>query len=281
MNDYRFALRAYPTAYRDDHGAELVDIANESAEGRWSLKQSSSLVAGGLRTRAREGTHNSSRGVWASGARIGLLVWMVMGAAPGLAYAVGLSSAPTYQVSRLVLMLPLVPIGALMISTRWWVATLITGAWGWAWVLLVFFNGPIAPGVLVVGPGITAVLVIGLAWWLALATDGHRVASPLVVGALMVCATVLVGIHPGGFVAAFGVAISVLVLGGLILSRSDPRGAAAGTVYSLFIFTSIFPIAVTNDAVGWQYWGPITILVLVLSVMLAASWSGIRRLVGV
>lgn len=274
MSDYRFAIRAYPSSYRIDHGAELVDVANELTGGGWSGKQSSSLVAGGLRARAREATDCSSRGVWASGVRVGLLIWLVMGAAPGFAYAIGLRSAPTYEVSRFVLLLPLVLIAAMVVSTRWWVAVLITAEGGLG--LWVFLQDPISGVAFVVAVMGPWALAIGLAWWLALSTDGSRAARPLVGGALVVGATVLAGTHPSGVGA---VAALVLVLGGLVASRTDPRIAAGGTVYAVLIFSWVFPFAVTNDDAGWRYWGPITFSVVVLSIMLAASWSGIKRMV--
>ena len=279
MSDYRFALRAYPSTYRQDHGAEVVDIANELAGNRWSFRQSRSLLAGGLRARARESTNGSRRSVWASGVRVGLLVWFVMGAATQLAHAVGLSSTPTYDLSPFLIMLPLVPIAVMTISTRWWVAVLITAVRGWA--LFTYFTDPDAPRVFVAARVLPFVAVVGLAWWLALATDGRRAASPVVAGALMVIATALFGVFgiEGASISFAVVAPAVLVLGGLVVSRVDPRLTTSGTVFAALIVTSILPIALLNDDTGWGYWAPMGISVSVLSVMVVASWSGVRRLV--
>jgi hypothetical protein len=160
---------------------------------------------------------------------------------------------------------------------------LITAAHGWA--LFTYFTEPNIPSVFAAYRVPLAVAVVGLAWWLALATDGRRAASPVVAGALMAAAmaaaTVLFGVFgvEGAFIGFFLVASAVLPLGGLMVSRIDPRLTTSGTVFVALIVTSILPIALLNDDSGWNYWAPIGISVLVLSVMVAVSWSGVRRLV--
>jgi len=279
VSDYRFVLRAYPSSYRQDHGAEVVGIANELAGNRWSFKQSRSLLTGGLRTRAREATFCSRRTVWASGARFGLLVWLVIGAAAQLAYTVDSTSTPTLESSPLLIIMLLVSIAAMTISTRWWVAALITAVHGWG--LFIRFADHDLPSVFAVSRVSLAVAVIGLAWLLALATDGRRAANPLAAGALMIAATVLFSVYDTVEASnrMFLLALAVFVLGGLIVSHVDPRLTTSGTVFVTLIVTPILPIALVNDAIGWNYWAPIGISILVLTVMVAASWSGTRRLV--
>jgi hypothetical protein len=202
---------------------------------------------------------------------------MVMVVAPQLAFAAGRGSAPTYELSRLLVVLPLISIVAMTISTRWWVATLITAAQ----ISLIFTNLAVydTPRVLAVGMVVSTMMVAGLAWWLAFATDGRRAASPIMAGVLLVAATALFGLFDIEVAVAFSnAAFVVLILSGLILSRIDPRLTTAATIFAALFVASTFPVALGNDDSGWNYWAPIGLSVLFLSVMVAASWSGIRRL---
>jgi len=46
---YRWAVRAYPPAYRDAHADELIQTALEMNNGRWSFRQTVGFVVGGFR----------------------------------------------------------------------------------------------------------------------------------------------------------------------------------------------------------------------------------------
>lgn len=277
MSDYRYALRAYPVDYREEHGWRLAVLANELSPRRWSLRQSASLVAGGLRTRARISTGCSSRGVWEGAARIALLAWMAMGAAPPLLHLLGVPWAPAYRESLFVLALSVLPVVVLTISTRWWAATLITVVRGWAsWDLV----GEPMESLFLAGFVGSTVLTVGLAWWLALATDGRRAAGPFVSVSLTLAGLVWwSGLLTEGPFASAAVASPILViLVGLAVSRSDPRLAATTAVMSTLWFLPMIPLAAINGDTGWNYWGPIVSSVALLALPLMAARSGTRRL---
>ncbi len=279
MSEYRFAMLAYPPDYREERGPELVGLANRLAGDRWSIRQSLGLVAGGLRTRARTATHGSTREVWASGIRIGLLFWLVMGAASGFVQSTGSESIRTSNLSRGLVMLQLPALLALTISTRWWSAALLTMTQGAVLVVAWTSSPPIVIDVFGVAMVATAVILSGLAWWLAIATDGHRAASPTAVG-LLILGTIAIGISPVAqfLVPVYLVLSFLLFFGGLIGSRHDPRLAAAGTTVALLLSPGFVTVALFNDATGWNYWGPITISLAVLATLASASISGTRRL---
>lgn len=277
MNSYRFVLRAYPADYREEIGPELVGIANDTVGERWSARQSSSLLAGGMRVRARQATGCSPHEVWASGVRAALLASIFVAASSGLVEAIRRGSKPDVAS---VLVLAATTIVALTVSTRWWIALLVTAFHGWiVYVSVRQFGGR---GVLFVYSNlILAVVAVAAAWWLALAGDGRRAASPTTVGLLATAIASIAGFADAGLaiIATYVVAIVTMTLGGLVLSRHDPRLAASGTIFVLFFVALSIPFLFANQDTGLGYWGPIVISVSVLSVMAAATWSGTRRLV--
>lgn len=277
MSDYRFVIRAYPAGYREEFASELVGVANDLVGEGWSARQSLSLAVGGARIRARQGTNSSPREVWASGVRVALLVSVVLGSAPVLAYSMGLISAPAFRLPRYVLALAVLTIVAMTISTRWWVAVLLTAFRGAVlYVSAGIFDGPAIVGLISL---ISAVTMIGLAWWLAVTTDGRKAASPAVTGVLVATAMLLVGFGGAGLGSLFVPALAILYLGGLIVSRIDPRLAAAGSVLSMLFVSSIFLAAMVREETGLGYWVPIGTSIAALIVVVVATWSGTRRLV--
>ena len=73
-SDYRLVMRAYPLEYREAVGDELIDTANALSGNRWSLRQSTGLLTGGLRTRERLASNGDWRRAAASGFGIALLL---------------------------------------------------------------------------------------------------------------------------------------------------------------------------------------------------------------
>src|SRR5262249_6832071 len=110
----RFALHAYPQAYRRERGAEILTTLDDlGAEGR-SARQLFALVAAGLRTRAGLRASWHGRGAAADGLRIGAAV--VVGG-----YAVMVVSDAWQVGDRL---------GLLLVAAAWLLATggLLAGA---------------------------------------------------------------------------------------------------------------------------------------------------------
>ena len=79
MATYRWAIRAYPDLYRQEHGEELVATAVEMTESRWSIRQSASFVVEGLTMRAEEAAGGSRSQAWAKGMSLGITIWLLGG----------------------------------------------------------------------------------------------------------------------------------------------------------------------------------------------------------
>lgn len=272
MSGYRVALMAYPPDYRRENGPEMTDTVNELTGERWSIRQSASLAVGGLRTRTRHATRGSSREAWESGARLGLLVWLVMVSAysftPPVFLEISSFGAPT-----LARLLPLAVILAMMVSTRWWVALLVTGIW--VLPLWSYATSPVIHSASYVQVALPLAGAVGVAWWLAVATDGRRAVGPAAGILLLVAAKVVTP-----FVAAsiglewmMAIASAVLVVGGLIAASVDPRVATTGAVYaSLFL-----PLGLLS---GWRsdIWAFFIVFSVAFALAAATSQVGMKRL---
>ena len=281
MSGFRLAMLGYPPDYRRDHGGEIVDTAIELAdESRWMWRQSLSLLVGGLRTRSREATNCSTRGVWVSGIRVGLFVWLAVHAALGFASALGVFPVERYMRvgGQLVSIMPLVGIVALMFSTRWWAALAITIPYG-----ISFWVGFPYPSAAHLNLVIHHSLLLGVVWWLALARDGRRAINPIL-GVLLVVGLVLVFGFGGGERAMPYVRLltpTLLIVGGAILARIDPRLAAAAVVYVALGLSLVLPAAILGTPYSWGYpeWLPITVLLIAATTMVAITRSGTKRLI--
>jgi len=272
MSGYRVVLMAYPPSYRRENGSEMTDTANELTGERWSIKQSASLVVGGLRTRTRQATGGSSREAWESGARVGLLVWLVTVFAHRFARAI-FDDVYSSGGSTLERLLPLAAILAMMVSTRWWVALLVTAIW--VLPLWAYATSPVIHSASYVQTALPLSGAVGVAWWLAVATDGRRAVGPAIGISLVAATTVAspVVAASAGLEWMMVFALAVLVIGGLIASSVDPRVAAAGAVYaSLFL-----PLGVVS---GWNAdrWAFFIVFSIAFALAAAASQVGMRRL---
>jgi hypothetical protein len=263
MSDYRVVLMAYPSSYRSENGSEMTDTVNELTDGRWSIRQSASLAVGGLRTRTLQATHGSSRAVWESGARLGLLIWLVMLSSWDIAAPIWLNPSVVPSWAGL---LPLAAILAMMVSTRWWVAVLVTGIWVlplWAYATSPFLHSASYFQVALPLAG-----AVGVAWWLAVATDGRRALGPaagvsLVIAAKVVSPFVAASIGPE---PVLFLTLAVVVVGGLIASTVDPRVVTTGAVYASLYLPLIFALSRNSDR--W-----ILLLVFSIAIALAAATS--------
>ena len=277
MSRYRLASRAYPAAYWEENGPEILDVANEASGEGWSLRQAVSLVAGGLRRRAREATNSSPRQVWEIGVRTALFIWLVSGAAAVVARGLGLPWAPQNEEAGWQLYLPVVLVAAVLISTRWWVALLITFAQVRSiWLL---WNEPL-PGGLRSGMVLSGLVIACFVWWLALATDGRRAAGPI---AGLVALSIGLGwwwaLLSEGVAAMLAIAVVLtLILLAVVAAASDPRASAALAVLAIPFAVASLPFAVANSDAGWNYWAPIIGPVGFVAVPALATWLGSRRL---
>lgn len=232
MTSYRVAMLAYPAQYRRDNGPEIVDTANELADGRWSARQSGALLTEGLRTRTRLAAGGSPRQAWASGLALALALSHV--ASLGLVIMISVDESSGVVLSRpwrdaLVVGLPL---AGLTVTTRWPAALLVAapsaiylvapqdgGAWSLPWAVVVVSQIP---------PVLIACMVAALG-------DGRRALSPTWTIGLLV---LIVG---AGFVlspvAAYEVTAWTLMLMlpviGLALVPVDPRPLAAASAVGL------------------------------------------------
>jgi hypothetical protein len=74
---YERLLFTYPPAYRMAHGEEMLSTLLEAArpDQRFpALRESASLLLGGLRTRAQEAARQSPRRLWTDGLQLGVLL---------------------------------------------------------------------------------------------------------------------------------------------------------------------------------------------------------------
>lgn len=95
---YRWVLRSYPAEYREAVGDELVGTANALSGNRWSFRQATGFLIGGLRTRERV----ANKGDWLLSAARGFgIAMLVAHLAPGLSLALtstGIISATDWVV---------------------------------------------------------------------------------------------------------------------------------------------------------------------------------------
>jgi hypothetical protein len=180
-----------------------------------------------------------------------------------------------YGSSTLDWLLPLAAVLAMTISTRWWVALLVTAIWVvplWAYATNWVIQSASFVETVMALPWTAAVV---LAWWIALATDGRRVTSPVVGVSLIVGATIAVPLLRASELGrwAHWSVLLVLVLGGLVISSVDPRVATTGAVYAgLFL-----PMAVMA-VVRWDSWTVVIVLSVAVALTAAASQIGMTRL---
>lgn len=276
MSGYRVVLMAYPPSYRRENGSEMTHTVNEMTDGRWSIRQSASLALGGLRTRARHATRGSSRKAWESGARLALLVWLIMLFADGFTYGFRVSVFdgihPPIALDNPWL-LPLAAILAMMISTRWWVALIVTSIW--VLPLWTYTASPVIYTASFVQMALPLFGLVVVAWWIAVTTDGRRAVGPAAGISLLVATTVVASIVAtsvgGQWVMVL--VLAVLIVGGLIALTADPRIATTGAVYAALFL----PLGLLS---GWHAHGWAFFVVFGIASMLAvaASQIGMKRL---
>jgi hypothetical protein len=267
---YERLLFTYPTDYRAAHGDEIVSTLLEAARPtqRWpSWRESTSLLLGGLRMRARQAAKESPTRLWTDGLHLGVLLvvlvnlshalqmqfplWIALVAIGALAVlrGWGRTALAATAVAALAVARPLLP----HIGLPWWLPGYgdwsAVGRYGWPAVVLAVLAWP---GVARLRPRSW--------WWLLL--PAAQAALPL---AEQPWSMVKAGAELGLLLAVLVVAVGTL----------DPRPAIAAAVYLvpglLYAAESIAEGAPSTLALG--YWMVLAVLTAALA---AAAWQ-IRR----
>ncbi|GII59023.1 hypothetical protein Pth03_74120 [Planotetraspora thailandica] len=288
---YRSLLKAYPKAYRDAHGEELLSTLMEASDPqarRPALREVFALVTGGFAARARN-TRATGVPWWADGLHLGVLVV----ATTTFATEVSILRMGTH----IYLNRPIWTLGAIVLMvaiTRGWlrlalplalIAALDTSR-------MLFLDG-YDHGLIEFGPPYTLlgqmlpfwIIVVGLA---VLAVRPGKALparswSWLLIPALFWVAECIVPAFTLGYVVPvftltmtwqlFLAGVKTLVLGGVVwatVAIRDARWALAAALYLLPGLTFIGETMLLHSEKTLAYWGVLTLLVL-------ASFVAARR----
>jgi hypothetical protein len=267
---YQRLLFTYPTGYRAAHGDEIVSTLLEVARPtqRWpSWRESTSLLLGGLRLRARQAAKESPTRLWTDGLHLGVLLvvlvnlghalqmqfllWIALVAIGALAVlrGWGRTALAATAIAALAVARPLLP----HIGLPWW----LPGYGDWSAVGRYLW--PAAVLAVLAWPGVARLRPRSW-WWLLL--PAAQAALPLAE-------------HPWSLIKAgaeVGLLLAVLVVA---VGALDPRPAIAAAVYLvpglLYAAESIAEGAPSTLALG--YWMMLAVLTATLA---AAAWR-IRR----
>lgn len=267
---YQRLLFTYPTDYRAAHGEEILSTLLEAARPtqRWpSWRESTSLLLGGLRLRARQAAKESPTRLWTDGLHLGVL----------LVVLVNLGHALQMQFP---LWIALVAIGALAVLRGWGRTALAATA-----IAALAVARPLLPH-------------IGLPWWLPGYGDWSAVGRylwPAVVLAVLAWpgvarlrprswwwlllpaaqAALPLTEQPWSLVKAgaeMGLLLAVLVVA---VGALDPRPAIAAAVYLVpgLLYGAESIAEGASSTLGLGYW---MVLAVFTTTLAAAAWR-IRR----
>jgi hypothetical protein len=267
---YQRLLFTYPSGYRAAHGDEILSTLLEAAAPTQrfpSWRESTSLLLGGLRMRARQAAKESPRRLWTDGLHLGVLLvvlvnlgssletrfplWIALVAVGALAVlrGWGRTALAATAIAALAVARPLLP----QIGLPWWLPGYgdwsAVGRYAWPAVVLAVLAWP---GVGRLRPR---------SWWWPV-LPAAQAALPLAEGPWSV---VKAGAEVGLLLAVLVVAVGTL----------DPRPAIAAAVYLvpglLYAAESMAEGAPSTLALG--YWMVLAVLTATLA---AAAWR-IRR----
>lgn len=282
MTSYRVAMLAYPRPYRRHNGAEIVDTANELADGRWSARQSGALLMEGLRTRARLSTGGSTRQALASGIALGVALFSLVSLSSFVLIGLGGPGDLLDSWQPLVgLAVGLVPLTVLTVTTRWpavaaacvplgipFLETRDPYSLGINWPVFLLNHVPV-------------VLLVGL---VALKGDDRRALSPRLALGLV---TLTLGV---GWVASPLLAMQItgyavllmLPLLGLATVWLDPRLLAAGSAVGLLWVANVAAALVIEGLDSFGAYMVLTAVMLGLALLgLALAGAAGRRTLSV
>ncbi len=279
----RFALLAYPKAYRHERGDELLATALHDGAARPSARQIFSLAVGGIDCRARQASGTRGEGSIRAGLRLGAFVYILMMTTLSVFFVVGLPFGHNFSTDTpIAVSWVVVQLATLLALCRgWWFAPLaIALAWDvarglfgddWSWWQPV-------EGQLQAAFAFAMYLAPAIVCALARPRSDHPkdLRSPvwafvaLAVGSAMAAGEVILG-------PWLGMTLIGLMLAWCLLSTRDPRLAyAAAFVLAMrsaaFAPTTYFdPSAITD-----QPWAP-TAIGVGLALTLTLGWYGKRQ----
>jgi hypothetical protein len=267
---YQRLLLTYPTGYRAAHGDEILGTLLEAARPTQrfpSWRESTSLLLGGLRIRARQAAKESPRRLWTDGLQLGVLLvvlgnlghalqmlfplWIVLVAVGAVAVLRGWrrTALAATAIAALAVARPLLP----HVGLPWW----LPGYGDWSAVGRYLWPAMVLA--VLAWPGVGRLRPRSW-WWLLL--PAAQAALPLAEGPW---AVVKAGAELGLLLAVLVVAVGAL----------DPRAAIAAAVYLvpglLYAAETIAEDAPSTLALG--YWMVLAVLTATLA---AAAWR-IRR----
>ena len=281
----RFALLAYPKAYRRERGDELLATALHDGAVRPSARQVFSLAVGGVDCRARRASGTRGEGSVRAGLRLGAFVYILMMTTVSVYSVVGQflgNSSPGTTTDT-------------VIAVSWVVvqlATLVALSRGW-------WFAPLA--IALVWDGARVLIGDDWSWWQSF--DGHfraAFAFAMYLAPAIVCALArprsehpkdlrspvwaLPALAAGSAMGAgeavlgpwFGMTFVGLMLAWCLLSTRDPR-LAFGAVFILAMWSAAFvPAYFDPSAEIDQPWAP-TVIGVGFVLMLTLGWFGKRQ----
>jgi hypothetical protein len=270
---YQRLLFTYPTGYRAAHGDEIVSTLLEAARPTQrfpSWRESTSLLLGGLRMRARQAAKESPTRLWTDGLHLGVLLvvlvnlggalelllppWTALLAVGALAVlrGWGRTALATTAIAALAVARPLLP----HLGLPWW----LPGYGDWSAVGR--YVWPAVVLAVLAWPGVGRLRPRSW-WWLLL--PAAQAALAMAEGPWSLVSLVKAGAEVGLLLAVLVVAVGAL----------DPRPAIAAAVYLvpglLYAAESIAEGAPSTVALG--YW---LVLAVLTATLAAAAWR-IRR----
>lgn len=279
MSKYPLVMRAYPADYRKVHGDEIAATAAELGGGRWSLRQSRSLMANGLRTRCRLATGASAKNAWGQSilTAIGLTVMVNFAfMANGRPLSRSMERAVDFDPSRLFdfpiqMAIYVVVVGLLAVRLRWWSIVIIGALNG---VPMLFVERPGFEGLPFVGSAVV-VLALMLVLRQTEVTRAFGVRPALLMATISAIAAASVSMPALNMVLSI-VLVFVLPITGLLFLTIDPRPFLVAIGYWVLLLVRVGSIwaADPNDGVRLGYIATVSVIVCVA---IALSIYGTRR----
>ena len=286
---YGLLLVAYPPSYRQQRGAEIQATLADASQAETgprllALRQAASLVASGLRTRARLAAGGSAGRLWRSGLQLGVLLLLLsqVSADLGSQWAEALWGRSQH------LLAPPDPVALLPFLAA---VSLLRGRVRHALVLSTLtatvWLSPFGSGLGVVGPGpglsaagwpgatlyLLPVLLLGLLAWRQPSAPPRSWLWLLVpiLAAVDAAATGYTVNAAGGMVT--WLVVRVVLVGALVVVPLDPRPAIAATILLVpELAASLGVLGTPQPIVGFLVSGGLTL------VLGAAGIWGTRRL---